>query len=128
MERPRQIWWSFYISAASLLAGVLMFCMWLFRQDYPSNVVTPLLAAQTFNVFLFAFLYYKIFKSKRWARTTLVVIYLIGIALHNAMPSHGETNSAVFWGQAAVQAAAILLLFVRKSKEWFERVAGVNRV
>lgn len=122
--RPTQVTLAIKLWAASYCFGILMLVLYW---DYFTNLQTAgsLLFNQAFSLVLVAWLYYKVYLGRNWARITLLVMIILGFA----MTASGTFRSMVSAMPMPVKAQMLLsvgvnfvvlwLLFFSAGQSWF---------
>lgn len=99
------------------LAIVLFGLFWLWFHEAP-------IGQTIFTFLMMAWIVYKINQGRNWARITFLVIYLLGAVISISLfslVSHSLSliEIGVFFVQAALQITALIMLFSRDARPWF---------
>jgi len=129
--RPRSVITSVALLISSLLIGLAGSVLQLPKltenpqlKGLPIELIVSI-AVPTMAVvaILVSFLIYKIYQRRNWARITLLVLFILGIPL-SIQPVMQSFAQHPLLGllqlvQAMLQIGAIILLFVKPSRDWF---------
>jgi hypothetical protein len=125
MERPREIKLVVQLGVVSWIMGVIVMALsWdYYRQLQP---VSSTIYTQLFTVVVLAWLYYKVYQGRNWARITWLVFAIIGFAgiamawpqLGNSLPGLAKIQMLIGAGITAWQ---FWLLFLSPGRRWFGR-------
>jgi hypothetical protein len=112
-----------WISVAISFAAIPL--EWSFLRSISS--VVSILLQDIFTAGVFAFFIWKIGQGRNWARVTFLVMFVLGALLSlwalPKAPSFPRIGWIIFIVQAALQAYALLLMFVGPGKAFF---AGIR--
>ncbi|HZL13225.1 MAG TPA: hypothetical protein VFC85_03695 [Verrucomicrobiae bacterium] len=103
------------------LGIVLVSALWL-------SFYNPILAQNGFfTLLIMAWLTYKTNQGRNWARITFLVLYIIGIIVSIPIflkSPFSITNLGIYILHAILQVIALIMLFSRKARPWFQPTAG----
>ena len=129
MVRPSQINLALWVAAIGYGVGMIVV---LLSWDYYSKFQTvgAFIGGQFFSLVICAWLYYKIYVGRNWARIVLLVFSLIGMAmtvnravmdLLAAAPTIAKVQMIL---GLAVNLFVLWRLFLAPGRHWFRRPAG----
>ena len=128
-EKPTHIKQAVILIAISLFVGLLKVA-----HDYEFLLsIGPIqgtVLTMAFTISIMLFLAYKIWLGRNWARITLTLLFIMGLyPVILLMPAEAERSILVLVGsvlQTALQLAAIVLIFLPASNNWFKSVKAVK--
>jgi hypothetical protein len=126
MTRPRQVVIAIWLAVISYGMGMIVIIL---SWDYYSKLQTvgALIGNQLFTVCLLAWIYYKIYVGRNWARVTLLVLSLLGAlftlsgAVMKLLVAAPILAKAQMFVGIALNAAILWLLFFSPGRYWFRR-------
>jgi hypothetical protein len=124
--RPREVVLAVQLAAGGYLLGLAVFAA---SWSYYSRLQSPaqLVMSQTFTLILLAWLYYKVYRGRNWARITLLVFFLFGslfifnrtfLNIISATPALAKANMIL---GTVINIAVLWLLFFSPGREWFRK-------
>ncbi len=128
-NNPWHVEWFVLLSCLSLAIGALKVPMdW----NYLTTIgpISSVLFIMVSTVGIIALLIWKISQRRKWARITLLILFVLGMLPFTSTVrsefARSTTLGALSIVQALLQGASLVLLFTRTTNEWFRTAPASN--
>lgn len=126
IDRPKEVILAIWLVIAGYLLGWLaVFVTW----DYQMSLQTPgqLFLGQAFGTVIAAWIYYKIYHGRNWARILFLISVVLGLGVYlipvvtEVLQAVPEVTKIVMIAGHLINAAVVWLLFFSPGRHWFNK-------